>query len=76
MEVDDNDETVLSPPPRPTQIRSKAGRALRELKKFPILPPCNSKCRFTSSENIDLGLRHEIWNKFRKGSFEERRSFF
>ena len=75
MEVDDNDETVLSPPPRPTQIRSKAGRAIRELKKYPILPPCNSKCRFTCSENIDSGLRHEIWKKFRNGSFEERRSF-
>ena len=71
METAQIDETVLSPEPKPKRIRTKDARIERDLKKYPILPPCNSKCRLSCSENMDSGLGQEIWKK----SFKERRSF-
>ena len=75
METSEIDETLSSPKPTPKQLKSKGARAERDLRKYPLLPPCNSKCRLSCSERVDSGLRRQIWHKFRSGSFEERRNF-
>ena len=67
-----NDETPISPTPRLKRARSNDEKRLRNLSKYPLLPPCTS-CKLDCSTKFSEEKRSEIRHSFRSLDFEDRR---
>ena len=72
MNVENSQPIGISPTTKQNAASKNESYAQHFRAKYPLLPPCNSKCSLSCTEKVDKDFRHGIWYKFRSFRFKER----
>ena len=75
MNVENSQPIGISPTTKQNAASKNESYAQHFRAKYPLLPPCNSKCSLSCTEKVDNDFRHGIWYKFRSFRFKERRQW-